>query len=250
MFWAAAIPAMASLAGDLLGMKGQQDTNMANAEEARKNRLFQAQEASLNRQFQEQMSSTAYQRAVQDMKGAGLNPALAYQQGGASSPAGNAPSGAQAVMQNKFAGAGGSARAAAMAFEEVATAKANRSLIEAQAAKTRAETGRVNTLTSLEAKELTSRAFNQEQSGWSTEYARKFREDTRELEQAMIRAGIARDSASARDLISSAVLKEADQARAFNFRDAAQTWWGKKFAPFLQDASSVGRLLSTPVLRR
>lgn len=47
-----------------------------------------AREAATNRAFQEEMSNTSYQRAMEDLRLAGLNPMLAFSQGGASVPTG------------------------------------------------------------------------------------------------------------------------------------------------------------------
>lgn len=121
------ISAGASLLGGILGHKGQKDANETNMQLGRE-----------QMQFQERMSNTSYQRGVKDMQEAGLNPMLAYSQGGASAPMGSLPQ-----VQNA-AGAGvASAKGASdsvLALQQLESNKAQIEQTKAMTSKIQSET--------------------------------------------------------------------------------------------------------------
>lgn len=107
--WAAAGAAAAEILGNVY-------QNSANKKEAKK-----------NRQFQERMARHSYQYAMEDMKKAGLNPMLAFSQGGATTP-----SGAQAQVNSPSSGVTSSAIGAMQARQALKNMEQQESTMAAQ----------------------------------------------------------------------------------------------------------------------
>lgn len=119
-FIGALIGAGASIAGALIGRKGQKEANVANA-----------QQADQMMEFQERMSTSQHQREVADLKAAGLNPILSGT-GGAGAAV---PSGAMAKMENVDENTAATAQQVALNMENLKNLKSTNDNIRADTTK-------------------------------------------------------------------------------------------------------------------
>lgn len=172
----ALIPLGASFISGMFGRSGQKAANETNINLGREQMAFQ-----------ERMSNTAYPRAVQGMKDAGLNPMLAYSQGGASSPVGSMPQ-VQNVNQAGVASASQGAQTFS-AVQQMLQSKVQTEQIAAMTKKIESETLEQNLHSAklaAEIKSLKIGAFKGEEEGVKTRF-----EGQRVHEQLRAEMGVA-----------------------------------------------------------
>lgn len=126
--------------GGVLGFIGQQQTNQKNWDISQAANAASAEQAAKQMDFQERMRATQYQAATEDMMKAGLNPMLAYSQGGAGTPTGAMGQVSTAKMGNSLASAVQGYQAMAMNEADVDLKKATTTGTTAQTLKTEADT--------------------------------------------------------------------------------------------------------------
>lgn len=148
-------------------MQGQKDANQANVDmannanamsvdQARITREFNAAEAQKNRDFQQENSNTAYRRATADLQAAGLNPMLAYSQGGASTPSGASATSSAAQIQTPARMENVNSRAVSSAMQGAQTMLAAQN----SAADIQLKNQQANTQAAMQEQSLTQSALN------------------------------------------------------------------------------------------
>lgn len=219
--------------GPMLGPIGGVASSLIDAASQRGANAQNIQEAQKNRDFQAAQSSTQYQRGVEDLKKAGLNPGLAYQ--GASD---NAASGSQATVQPTIQNTATKFATALDTYNSLATGAAQRELIREQtnAASADAHLKLVNA--ALGAPEA--------QLGTNPDYLQQFsRTKFAELKQrtaqatnypAQFRATI--NNLNANTASAQAAAANARSLTTLNEQQATNEWFRKNVQPYINSTAA------------
>lgn len=222
------IPTYVGLGLDAIGIglnyAGQSGANQVNRDIA---------EAQMR--FQREMSNTQWQRAVADIRASGLNPALAYSQGGNS-----APSGASTRVENAFAGVTNSASAAANRLQNMQLMKSDIAFRNAQVRNMEMQTKQLELESLLRVEGISA---SNKATG-----ARGVLDDSRYLESMLFREFLSRTmservlseglknkvlSANAKDINISADLQGMLRAGSWNRQAFDKTWVGRNIMPVI-----------------
>lgn len=248
--WDSILGAGATLLSGWMGSEGQEQANQDNSAQA-----------AANREFQERMSNTSYQRAVADMKSAGLNPMLAYSQGGATSPGG-----AQAVMGNKMAAGVSSADVLSKMAPAIALTKAQTANTEEDSNLKRSTASLQNTQAAINAvtvpylmqqtktsansadnvAEITRRLQRENYfdigkfNAFQADAKYRLTDEQRRAEDERNRAGYPRLQAGelsqrARHHASGALLQELEAPRSRNVANVQGSAWMQNVSPYMRD---------------